>query len=224
MCVISRVNASLRTVGAGARTAAGAISRWDQLMTLYNTVLFAHVTSVMVMFASLTADGLAVAGLRTADTVRPARAWVRALEVSARVGPRARLAVLGAGLYLAIDAWSWQGWIIVGLTGWTIFVVLGEPLTGHELREMRALVTAEPNAPSVDAMARLRQPRMWYSVLLRAGLGIGALFCMTVKPPVGVAVAAAVSGTVMGVVTARMSDRSHEQVSRRLDPNTGNAT
>ncbi|HXZ74894.1 MAG TPA: hypothetical protein VEH31_29065, partial [Streptosporangiaceae bacterium] len=70
-------------------------------MTVYNVVLFAHITSVIIMFAGVTADWLAVAGLRATRDAGPARAWIRTLQISAAFGPWARLAVLGAGLYLA---------------------------------------------------------------------------------------------------------------------------
>jgi hypothetical protein len=112
-------------------------------MTVYNVVLFAHITSVIIMFAGVTAEWLAVAGLRATRDAGPARAWIRTLEISAAFGPWARLAVLGAGLYLAVDAWSWPGWIIVGLISWVAFVLLGEPLTGRELRDMAATVRAD---------------------------------------------------------------------------------
>ena len=73
-------------------------------MTVYDVVLFLHITSAMIMFASLTVDWLAIAGLRVTWTAERARIWIRALEVSAAFGVWARLAVLGAGLYLAVDA------------------------------------------------------------------------------------------------------------------------
>jgi hypothetical protein len=174
-------------------------------MTVDNVVLFAHITSVIVMFACLTADGLAIGGLRAADSAGPARAWIRTLEISAAFGPWARLAVLGAGLYLAVDAWSWQGWIIVGLIGWTAYVVLGEPLTGRELREMKALVQAHNQDLPPVVTARLRHPRMWHAVLIRAGLGAGVVFCMAVKPPATIAAAVAASGALAGVVAARLT-------------------
>jgi hypothetical protein len=46
--------------------------------------------------------------------------------------------VVTAGLWLAIDAWCWQGWIIAGLVAWTALVLLGDPLTGKGLRAMAA--------------------------------------------------------------------------------------
>lgn len=176
-------------------------------MSVYNVVLFVHITSVTIMFASLTADWLAVGGLRATDSAGPARGWIRALEISAAFGPWARLAVLGAGLYLAVDAWSWPGWIIVGLVSWVAFVVLGEPLTGRELREMSALVRAEHGALPPAVTARLRQPRMWHAVLVRAGLAVGIVFCMAVKPPAAVAAAAVVGGALAGLAAARLTSR-----------------
>ena len=178
-----------------------------QVMTVYNVVLFAHITSVIIMFAGVTADWLAVGGLRATREAGQAHAWIRTLEISAAFGPWARLAVLGAGLYLAVDAWSWPGWIIVGLISWVAFVVLGEPLTGRELREMAAAVRAEHGTLPPALMARLRLPRLWQAVLTRAGLGIGVVFVMAVKPPVAVAGAAVLVGAVAGYSAARLTSR-----------------
>jgi len=177
-------------------------------MTAYNVVLFLHITSVIFMFASLTADWLAIAGLRRSESAGPASAWVRALEISGAIGPWARLTVLGAGLCLAVDAWSWQGWIIVGLVSWVVYVVLGEPLTGRELRGLTELVRGERGKLSAKAITRLRHPRMWHSVLIRVGLGAGIVFCMTVKPEAAVAAAAVVIGALTGFGAARLTSLS----------------
>lgn len=175
-------------------------------MTGYSVVLFVHITSVIVTFAGVTADWLAVGGLRPhgkpAGTrmdpdpgdIRGLRAW-------------ARLAVLGAGLYLAVDAWSWPGWIIVGLISWVAFVILGEPLTGRKLREMAAAVRAEHGTLPPALIARLHLPRMWQAVLTRAGLGIGVVFVMAVKPPAAIAATAADVGALAGSSTARLTSR-----------------
>lgn len=176
-------------------------------MTVYDVVLFAHVTSVIIMFAGVTADWLAVGGLRATREVGPVRAWIRTLEISATFGPFARLAVLGAGLYLAVDAWSWPGWIIIGLISWVAFVILGEPLTGRELREMAAAVRAEHGTLPPALIARLHLPRLWQAVLTRAGLGIGVVFVMAVKPPAAVAGTAVALGALAGYSSARLTSR-----------------
>jgi len=187
-------------------------------MTVYNVVLFAHITSVIVMFAGVTADWLAVGGLRATRDAGPARAWIRTLEISAAFGPWARLAVLGAGLYLAVDAWSWPGWIIVGLVSWVAFVILGEPLTGRELHEMAAAVRAEHGRLPPALIARLHLPRMWQAVLTRAGLGIGVVFIMAVKPPAAVAGTAVALGALAGYSAARLTTRSRRASTRPAWP------
>lgn len=176
-------------------------------MTVYDVVLFAHVTSVIIMFVGVTADWLAIGGLRAAREAGPASAWIHTLEVSAAFGPFARLAVLGTGLYLAVDAWSWPGWIIIGLISWVAFVILGEPLTGHELREMAAAVRAEHGTLPPALIARLHLPRLWQAVLTRAGLGIGVVFVMAVKPTAAVASAAVALGALAGYSSARLASR-----------------
>lgn len=181
-------------------------------MTGYNVVLFLHVTSVIVMFGCLGADWVAIGGLRSARTAGQAEPWVRTLEVSASIGPWARLAVLGAGLFLAIDAWSWQGWIIVGLAGWVAYVVLGEPLTGRELREVGALVRSADGDLSPVATATLRHPRMWNAVLVRAGLGAGIVFCMVTKPPAPAAAVAVILGAAAGLVAARLTTKPARRI------------
>jgi hypothetical protein len=190
----------------------------ERTMTVYNVVLFAHITSVIVMFAGVTADWLAVGGLRATRDAGPARAWIRTLEISAAFGPWARLAVLGAGLYLAADAWSWPGWIIVGLVSWVAFVILGEPLTGRELHEMAAAVRAEHGTLPPAVVARLHLPRMWQAVFTRAGLGIGVVFIMAVKPPAAVAGTAAALGALAGYSAARLTTRSRRASTRPACP------
>jgi len=176
-------------------------------MSVYNIILFAHITSVIVMFAGVTADWLAVGGLRATTDAGPAHAWIRTLEISAAFGPWARLAVLGAGLYLAVDARSWPGWMIVGLVSWLAFVILGEPLTGRQLREMAAAVRAEHRTLPPALVARLHLPRLWRAVLTRAGLGTAVVFVMAVKPPAAVASTAVVLGALAGYGGARLTSR-----------------
>jgi len=170
---------------------------------LYDIVLSLHIIFVIGLFASLAMDGLAVARLRHTNTADGARVWVGVLQTSAAFGPLARVAVLGAGLYLSIAAWSWQGWIVVALVSWLALVLLGEPLTGKDLRQLSASVRAESGALSPALASRLHDPRLWFSVLSRAGLGAGVVCDMTVKPPLPGAAALVVTGAALGVLASR---------------------
>lgn len=68
--------------------------------------------------------------------------------------------MLTAGPWLAIDAWSWQGWIIAGLVGWTALVLLGDPLTGKGLRAMPAEAKTADGTIPASLLARIHHPRL----------------------------------------------------------------
>jgi hypothetical protein len=60
-----------------------------------------------------------------------------------------------------VDDASWHGWIIVGIISWVAFVILGEPLTGRELRALAAAVRAEHGVLPSAVIARMHLPRLW---------------------------------------------------------------
>jgi hypothetical protein len=49
---------------------------------------------------------------------------------------------------------------------------------------------------------------MWQAVLTRAGLGLGVVFIMAVKPPAAVAAIAVVLGALAGHSAAQLTTRS----------------
>ncbi|GAA1249155.1 hypothetical protein GCM10009665_44980 [Kitasatospora nipponensis] len=174
-------------------------------MTLAPVLLICHVTAALVLLASLVTDWIGVAGLRSAWTSDQVREPLRAIEVSAAFGPLARITVLAAGLWLAITAWSWQGWIIAGLIGWSVLVVLGEPLTGKDMRAMVKAVRAEDGALSADTLARVHDPRLWSSVLTRTGVVTGVLICMLDKPGWITGLGAQLGGYLLGIAAAKLT-------------------
>jgi hypothetical protein len=185
---------------------------------LYRLALFTHVVAALGIYAGLALDWLAVARLRTVTTGASARPWVGVLEVSAAIGPWARMLSLAAGLYLAIMAWSWEGWIIVGLAAWLLLVLLGEPLTGRELRQLRADAVGQPGELSGEARGRFQSPRLWRAVLVRPGLGLGIVFLMTVKPPAIAAVITVAIGALLGLAAMRWTRPPRPATQARLQP------
>jgi hypothetical protein len=174
-------------------------------MTLANVLLICHVVAALVLLASLVADWIGVTGLRSAWTTDQAYKPLRAVEASAAFGPLARIAVLAAGLWLAVIAWSWQGRIIAGLVGWTALVLLGEPLTGKDMRAMADGVRTEDGELSAEALARIHHPRLWSSVLTRTGLVVGVLICMVGKPGLVIGLSAQLGGYLLGLAAAKLT-------------------
>ncbi|MEU5499318.1 hypothetical protein [Streptomyces griseofuscus] len=114
-------------------------------MSFDSALLTIHVVAALVMLASLSLDWIGVLRLRRTSALPHAPEGVTTLERSALFGAWARLITLAAGLWLAIDAGHWTGWIIAGLAAWTVLVLLGEPLTGNDLRTM-AKATSKSDA------------------------------------------------------------------------------
>ncbi|SHM92422.1 DUF2269 family protein [Actinacidiphila paucisporea] len=168
-------------------------------MTLANALLICHVTAAVVLFASLIADWIGVIALRSAWTTGQVREPLKAIQVSAGFGPIARITVLATGLWLAVIAWAWQGWIIAGLAGWTVLVLLGEPLTGKDMRAMVAAVgAAEDGALPPEVLDRVHEPRLWSSVLTRTGVVTGVVACMIGKPGLVVGLGVLLGDTCSG--------------------------
>ncbi|MBO0789710.1 MAG: hypothetical protein J2P36_02020 [Ktedonobacteraceae bacterium] len=171
---------------------------------LYTIVLALHILSAIAVFASLALDWLATAGLRRAERLQDARPWVWVLQVSAAFGPWARFAVLGFGLFLAFDAWSWQGWIIVALASWVALVLVSEgAFTGRTLRQMVALVNTE-EADAAPFASQVRVPRMWALVLTRLGLAVGLVGDMTLKPSLVIGAIMVLVGAGVGLALSQL--------------------
>jgi hypothetical protein len=91
---------------------------------------------------------------------------------------------------------------------------------------MAAAVQAEHGTLPPALVARLHLPRMWQAVLTRAGLGIGVVFIMAVKPPAAVAGTAVVLGALAGYSAARLTTRSRRpstRLARKPDQQTSSA-
>ena len=72
---------------------------------------------------------------------------------------------------------------------------------------MAAAVRAEHGTLPTGLIAKLHLPRLWQAVLTRAGLGIGVVFVMALKPPAAVASTAVALGALAGYSSARLTSR-----------------
>ncbi|MFJ2095445.1 hypothetical protein ACIOEW_40485 [Streptomyces sp. NPDC087901] len=177
-------------------------------MSLDASLLVVHVIAALTILASLITDWVGVLALRDARTTQQAREGLKALGASAAFGVWGRLGSLFAGLTLAITAWSWEGWIITGITGWVVLVLLGEPLTGKDLRRMvKDARTDEVELPA-ELATRIHDPRLWTSVLTRTGILAAILACMFGKPSMITGLALLVGGYLAGLLAAKLTVHS----------------
>jgi hypothetical protein len=168
-------------------------------MSLYSLALFLHVVGALLLFVTLTVEGVALRLLRRAATAAEATRASGMLRVNRIVGPISAVGVLVPGLYMTATNWGAVAWIVVALVSWALIAVLGAINGVRILAFQRSL--AQEGGPS--AVAQLRNPLFLVSWLTRVGIALGVIFLMTVKPgALGAVIAvviAAGAGMAVGV-------------------------
>jgi hypothetical protein len=178
-------------------------------MTLYSIALFLHVVGALLLFVTLTVEGLALRQLHRAATAEAAQGGAALLPLNRIVGPLSALAVLIPGLYMTLTTWGWVAWIVVALVSWLVIAVLGA------VNGVRILALERSQA----LLTGIRNPIFLISWLTRVGIALGVVFLMTVKPGAAAAVLvtplAAAAGAALGVALPRVrrtpgADGRHE--------------
>jgi hypothetical protein len=168
-------------------------------MSLYSLALFLHVTGALLLFVTLTVEGIALRLLRRAATAAEATGASAMLRVNRIVGPISAVGVLVPGLYMTATSWGAVAWIVVALISWPLIAVLGA-FNGIRILALQRS-SAHEGGPSM--MAQLRNPLFLVSWLTRVGIALGVIFLMTVKPgglgSVIAVVLAAGAGMAVGV-------------------------
>lgn len=163
-------------------------------MILYSIALFLHIVGALLLFVTLTVEGIALRQLRRAATVEAARGAAALLRLNRTVGPLSALGVLIPGLYMMATTWGWVAWIVVGLVSWLAIAVLGA------VNGVRILALDRSQA----LLTQIRNPMFLISWSTRAGIALGVVFLMTVKPGAILALLtvllAAAAGLTLGVV------------------------
>jgi high-affinity Fe2+/Pb2+ permease len=147
-------------------------------VTLYDLVLWLHVTAVVVAFGALFAYPIFLAVNARAPIDRRSGLHRAQIAFSQRVTGPAIGVILLAGIYLATDAELWdQAW--VGISLLLLFVIAG--LGSTVLRKGEEALEATADAGDEPGYSRaLAGVRRW--VLITLALIVVVLFLMTTKP------------------------------------------
>lgn len=173
-------------------------------MNLYSIALFLHVVGALLLFVTLTIEGVALGQLRQAGTTESARRAVGMLPLNRIVGPFSALGVLVPGLYMSITSWGWVAWIVVSLASWVVIALLGA------VNGIRILALER----SGDLLGGIRNPVFLISWLTRVGIALGVILLMTVKPDTAVSVVAILvagaAGAGLGIALSKTRRREPE--------------
>lgn len=181
-------------------------------MSLYSLALFLHVVGALLLFVTLTVEGVALRLLRRAAAAAEIGGAASMLRVNRVVGPVSALGVLVPGLYMTATSWGAAAWIVVALISWVLIAVLG---AFNGIRIL-ALERSLANEGRPSALAQLRNPFFLVSWLTRVGIALGVIFLMTVKPgelgSVLAVLIAAGAGSAVGIALAASRVKREGQV------------
>lgn len=167
-------------------------------MTAYSIALFVHVVGAMLLFVTLSLEGVALRQVRRAATAVEAMRAAALLRLNRVIGPISLVGVLGAGLYMSATTWGWVPWIVVALAAYALIAVFGA-VNGIRIVAFERTLAKEAGPVAQQVLDRLRNPLLLASWSARVGIAVGVVFLMTVKPGVAIAVLAVVIGAIAGV-------------------------
>jgi len=180
-------------------------------MSIYNLVLFVHVIGAIGYCLGIGMWLFVLAGLRRAQRVEQVRSLIRLNDLSGPFSGISALLLLGAGLYLALAAWSLlTSWILVALISLLLMVPTSAALIAPRRSAIvKQLAREAPGGELSRALERhIDDPVLATVCTTVAALLLGLIFLMTTKPDlVGsliVMVVALLLGLAAGVLFSRM--------------------
>jgi hypothetical protein len=176
-------------------------------MALYPLLVFLHVVAGVVFVASIGFELITVIRLRTA-TVDEARTLVWLLTLRTRaIGP-AMAVVLVTGAVMAVTRWGMPPWMVTALAAVAVLAATGVSVIRRTVRVIeRALAQPEPSTAAVIHHAAARRA-LRITLAVRAGVTVGILGLMTIRPGVTGAVAIALGPALVGALAAARPSRA----------------
>ncbi|TMD43582.1 MAG: hypothetical protein E6I88_01070 [Chloroflexi bacterium] len=184
-------------------------------MSIYSVALFFHILGAFGLMAALAVEDSALRGLRRATTGEQARTWLGAMRTLRVVAPASIALILVMGLYLTAAAWGWTGWIVSGLGALLLVGIIGGALTGRRMIRIGPAVGRAQGALSDDLRQMVLDPVLLVSARVRAGLVLGTLFLMSVKPSAAGSLVVLVIAVALGIAVSQVETRRSHELSHR---------
>ena len=180
-------------------------------MTGRSVALFIHLLGVVTLFIAMGILQRGGAGVRSSSTVQEMRLWLGLVQMTRQMFPTAFVIILGSGLYMANEYWSFDTpWIVVAIVSIVVMAVVGGTVVGRGLAEIgRALTSEGPVSPELAHLAG--RPAPWVAASALNGIAIGVIWLMVNKPgwiqSTGVVIILAVVAAIIGAAVTRRGSR-----------------
>ena len=188
-------------------------------MTAYELALFTHLLGVVTLFAAIALVETAGARLRRAANVQHVRLWVDLTRTAAPLFPVALLTVLGSGLFMAADSWTFTTpWVVVAIAGLIVMGGIGVSVQGRYFAAIGKTSRATEDGPVPQRLNELiAAPAVWVSVAAPDAGALGILWTMAIKPGwtgsivavAGMAMLGAIAGYTRGSRRRQSTTEAH---------------
>src|SRR6267378_966696 len=124
-------------------------------MTIYYTVLFIHVVSVIGLFIALAAEGAILFRIRTARSVDETQFFVGALQRLRIIAIPSFIGILIGGVYLASKWGRGTFWIPFALGATLLIMLIGGFVTGIRIARLKKVLLSAENDVSREALSAM---------------------------------------------------------------------
>jgi hypothetical protein len=168
-------------------------------MTLYAVILFIHVTSALVLFATMSFEAMSLFHLRGASCLSEVREWLEPVPGLPLAAMGSLLVILVSGIYLVMRIQAYRmAWPQVAVGGLFLMAPFGA-ISGKRMRMIRK-ACAEANEVNSALLSRLRDSFLKVSVGIRILVFLGIVLLMAARPGLWVSLGVLATSVVLGLL------------------------
>ena len=169
----------------------------------YRVVLFLHVLGAIATFVGVGGWFFGVVAIRRAQRAEELRIVTPLYHLGGALGLLGILALIAAGVDLALRAWSLSvGWIVVATAAFVLLAPVGPLVLAPRLERVIHVARISEGLLSGGQLTRLRDPVLKVAVLAIMGNLVGIVFLMTAKPSTKDSIIAIVAFIAAGLALA----------------------
>jgi hypothetical protein len=179
-------------------------------MSIYNIVMFLHIVGAIGYFLGMGILLFILLGLRRTQRVEQVRSLIHLNELSAPFSAASAVLLLGAGLYLALVAWSLlTSWILVALISLLLMVPTSAALIAPRRGAIvKQLAREAPDGELSQALERhIDDPVLATVCTTVLTLLLGQVFLMSTKPDLVGSLIAMVVALLLGLAAGALVSR-----------------
>lgn len=150
-------------------------------MNLYLVALYLHIVGAVGMFAGLSIEGIVYSNLKTAATVKQVLPWGSTMMIIRKVFAVSVILLLIPGIYLVIESWGWNAWVITGLILLISLSGYGSA-TGRKIGMSIGSLKGSEESLTDEIKKKIADPSIMKSYKVKVTLALGIIFIMTIKP------------------------------------------